>query len=161
MLRATPESEERDVDELQGDGTVYIDPPPPLSTFVQSQVSSTTLADLDETPPENDTDGDQVDFRSAAKGFDSRLEPLSEEQRLATLIDQSFEVPAISINFKRTGTDYDNVVRQSVMDWSQDGRKRDPRTITKAERQLAVKKRKELERARSKAMLMNFFNPFC
>ena len=26
---------------------------------------------------------------------------------------------------------------------------------------LAVKKRKELERARSKAMLMNFFNPFC
>ena len=67
----------------------------------------------------------------------------------------------ISINFKRTGTDYDNVVCQSVMDWSQDGRKRDPRTITNAERRLAVKKRKELERACSKAMFMNFFNPFC
>ena len=134
VLRATPESEEQDVDEFQGEGTaglhedgsdVHIDPPPPLSTFVQSQVSSTTLADVDETPPENDTDGAQVDFRSAAKGFDSRLEPLSEEQRLATLIDQSFEVPAISINFKCTGTDYDNVMRQSVhglvSGWSEEG----------------------------------------
>ena len=132
------------MDEFHGDRTaaslhkdgsnVHIYPPPPLSTFVELQVSSTTLADVDKTPPKNDTNGAQVDFCSAAKGFDSRLEPLSEEQRLATLINQSFEVPAISIDFKRTGTDYDNVMRQSVMDWSQDGRKRDPRTISNAER---------------------------
>ena len=59
------------MDEFHGDRTaaslhkdgsnVHIYPPPPLSTFVELQVSSTTLADVDETTHKNDTDGAQVD----------------------------------------------------------------------------------------------------
>ena len=77
-----------------------------------------------------------------------REAPISKEERMALLINKSFEQVPFNVQFKRIGksVQFDMSVHQTVMDWEQE---RDPRTITNFEQREMLKKRKMRDRASS------------
>ena len=83
----------------------------------------------------------QVNFQDPSKEFSVQEVPISEEERMALLINKSVEQVPFNIQFKHIGKSlqFDTSVHQTVMDWEQ---KHDPETITNFEQCEMLKKRK-------------------
>ena len=116
---------------------------PHLESLSQISNSTTVISEAD-----NEQVSYRVNFRDPSEEFSVREAPISEEERMALLINKSFEQVPFNIQFKRIGKSlqFDMSVHQTVMDWEQE---RDPRTITNFERREMLKKRKMRDRASS------------
>ena len=116
---------------------------PHMESLSQISNSTTVISDAD-----NEQVSYRVNFQGLSEEFSVREAPISEEERMALLINKSVEQVPFNIQFKHIGKSlqFDTSVHQTVMDWEQE---RDPRTITNFERREMLKKRKMRDRASS------------
>lgn len=141
-------------------------PAPPLSsalvTATQSSATAVNEGDDDEDEDEDQLDDDndvppsyRVNLRDAGSGFVTRKSPMTEEQRLAVAINDSFKPVEFTTNFKSIGKNSSEALRGKVLDWIVDEKRRDPRKITNLERKEMQKLRIAKEK-KSQQVILNF-----